>query len=74
MQNSASRNAETLAQVARADQALWHEDRPISVHDRNHAALTAVRDGWTEEEIAHELGVLPQDVHRWITGQDIDLR
>ena len=68
------RSTETLTRVVRVDRAVWDDDLPGSVHERNQAVAAAVRDGWTEPEIAHELGVLAQDVHQWITGQGVDLR
>jgi len=69
MGSTSSRNAEMLAQALRVDQALWQEDLSVSIQERNEAVTAAARDGWTEQEIAQELGVLPQDVHHWITGE-----
>jgi len=74
VESSAFRSTETLTRVVRVDRAVWNDDRPGSVQERNQAVAAAVCDGWTEQEIAHELGVMPHDVYQWITGEGVDLR
>lgn len=55
---------ELLQAVADIDQALWESGDSVTIGLRNHAAAAAPPAGWTEQDIARTVGVLPNDVAR----------
>jgi len=54
-----------LDAVADVDKALWESGDTLTIGLRNLAAQTALAAGWTPQDVADRVGVLPADVTRW---------
>jgi hypothetical protein len=56
-----------LDAVAEVDRALWESGDTMTIGLRNLAAHTALAAGWTLQDVADRVGVLPGDVTRWVS-------
>ena len=61
------RAVEILDLVVQTDRQIWAGGGLATIHTRNDTVRAAIAVGWTPDEIADELGVRPDDVHRWAT-------
>jgi DNA-binding NarL/FixJ family response regulator len=57
---------EALQAVTDMDKALWQSNDTVTITQRNHSVAAALSAGWTEQDIARAVGVLPEDVARWL--------
>lgn len=61
-----TRAHQLLQTVVESDRSLWEPDSgSMTIAQRNSAVQAALAGGWTAQDVADQLGVLPGDVSRW---------